>query len=425
MHSERKITGTAEPHNAHHGSSPALRRGRRLGWRPSRLLALAACAAVLGACGGGQTRQDAPDAPRAQRTRACAAVISDQGLREFVALAERAASGGEVALEDLNSLVATDVYARWRRSFTPDSLLAAPVARHMFIAMQGREQLPDQQRAKVARLDLVLNFQQTIERRGEIAAFISEFTGAERVCDVYRLLGDYLPAGDLPETLRLEFVAGLPEIRLVDGTLFVDASLAWASGHEQLVRALASILYRQISHVEGVAPHRAHGADILLQSLRLVRNEAIAAFIDGIVDKTYDIRHGRLAGASARPDDLLGSAYRTLTILDAQLAAVRTNPAATDEDWLHLHRLFAGTQAWISVGWLMANTINDQLGLAHLREAGRSVPDLFAAYQEACALLPTHTDAAARTADWYIANAPAFSPENAAWLDRELRRLFP
>jgi hypothetical protein len=227
------------------------------------------------------------------------------------------------------------------------------------------------------------------------------------------------------DTLRVDLIVGHPEIRHYEGHTMVDASLAWAAGRRQLVRSIASVIHRDVAAIEGVEPTDAHGEGILLESLRLVRNEGLPAVIDDMTSITFDPRHPLLASASPRPDTICEAAIRTLAALDVGLTRVRAMPAATDEDWQQLFRLFVGAQSWTPTGWYMARVIETELGRERLQEAGATVPGFVTAYQDAALLAGQRTVADRGSMDWFLTQAPAFSDENAAWLQEELRRRFP
>jgi len=359
------------------------------------------------------------------RGAACPLVATRTGLAEFLDLADRVAAGEPVTVDAMVEVASSPVWDRWRRSFEPEAIPAAAAGRTLFIALVGQDALPPRLRDKTYRADLVVSYETTLARRAEITAFVDDFLRSDAACDVRTQLSGWLPAAELPDTLRIDLVVGHPEIRLFEDHFLVDASLAWAAGRQQLVNFLASTLYKHVAVVAGPAPANARGGDILLHSLRLVFNEAAPAYLDHMAEVAFDPRHPQLAKIAMNPDDLAGQAVLTLGSLDAGLTAIRRRPAPTDEDWLGLYRLFVGAQAWQPTGWFMAQVIADRLGEARLQAAARSVPDFYAAYQRACAAPAGSAAPGVRTVAAQLANPPALSADNAAWLDRELRRLFP
>lgn len=379
---------------------------------------------LYAACGGaGQDAADRARPPRAATS--CALLVSDSVLHDFLHLVDRVESGANVSVREMTELADRPLWRTWRRSFFAEETSAETIGHALFVALRGTDALPEDMRGRVYRNDLVRNYRQTANRREQITAFLAQFTAAERACDIATLLRGYLTAADLPDTLRLEFVVGMPEIRLFEGVFLVDAGLAWASGQEQLVRFLASTLYKQRTLVDGPIPNSVHGSAILLHSLRVVRNEAVAAYIDDLPEVTFDGRHELLAAASFKPETVFRSATRTLSSLDGDLTLYLAKPSVTDEEWLDTYRLFVGAQSWQTTGWFMARTIVDRLGIEQLQQVGRSVPDFFAAYQNAATSPPRTAQAEPGSPAWYLAAAPALSESNWAWLEPELRRLFP
>lgn len=388
--------------------------------------ALLACACLLGACGGRQdTGGQAATGDRRHDAAGCPAVVTDRGLQDFLALAARADGESGITLEDCNRLAETDLYASWRESFYPTALRAPELGRHFFIAMVGRDRLPDQQRSKRPRADMVLNFEQTFEYRREIADFVAAFIRDETVCRSYELLQEFLPPQEMPDSLHVAFMVGLPEIQLYEGVLLFDASLAWAGGSEQTAHAIAATLYKHATFIDGPSPGLASGPDILLHCLRLIRNDAVVTVIDRLEEKAFDQRHGRLLNQSSRPHDMLAGAHRTLLYIDQQLTRLRGLDETTDRDWTNIFNYIVGAQSWRATAWYMATTIVEQLGRPRLIESARRMPDFIAAYQEASLRAPRRTDAEPGSPPWLRAHPPSFSEENVAWLDRELRRLFP
>ena len=382
---------------------------------------------TMGACGDGGHGDDRTDAETggARLARGCALVIDDHSLQAFYALADRVAAGQEVPLEEMTDLVSEPIWDRWRRSFEPEPLAAARVGRALFIALRGREDLPDRLRDKAAPSDLVGNYKLTLERREQIVPFVDAFIAEEIGCEVFGVLSPWLDASAMPDTVRIDVLVGHPEIRLYEDHVMLDAGLAWAAGREQLVRFLASVIYRDRDTIDGRDPDHARGEAILLETLRLVRNEAIPSLLDRMTEVTFDPRHRLLAGASPQPDEICLQAQRSIISLDSALDHVRSLAEPGDEDWMHLYRLFVGARSVQPTGWYMARVIEERFGQERLAAAKASVADFFAAYQEAALQSPPEPSAADGTLAWYLETAPRLSADNAAWLDVELRRQFP
>jgi hypothetical protein len=394
--------------------------------RPVMLFAgTLACFLLLGSCGRDRDSRTVDADSKIQKAETCTAFLSDRGLKDFLSLADRNAAGKEVTLDDANELAESTVYISWRQSYVPEQLSVEIIGRSMLIAMAGREALTARQRAAHEPVPLTLNLQEILKHRNHITAFLDDFIREDRVCEVYDLLAQYLPASDMPDTLRIEFLAGLPEMRFSEGAFLIDAGLAWAIGHGQMVKALTSMLYRMITSYERPSLREVRGVDLLLYTLRQVHHEAIPAYIDAIDKKSFDYRYTRLSGASVSEFELLQKAHIALRSLQEHLAAVRAKQTPSHDDWLVFHRFLIEDNNAHQTGWFMARTIADQLGQDRLQQVARSVADFFAAYQEACTHMPQRPDIPRMTEEWFIVNPPRLSQENAAWLIGELRRLFP
>ena len=381
---------------------------------------------LLSGCGGGNnTDQKSPESiGTTYRSTACPLVVTDQALASFYDLVDRIAAGDDVDLEAMGQVLAQPIWDRWRRSFEPERVSVAQVARAFFVTLRSRDELPPRLQDKPNRLDYARNYGFHLERRAEIEAYVNDFMTDDLACTVKELLDGWVNEAVLADTLRVDFVVGHPEIRLFEGHIMVDAGMAWASGRTQISRFIASTVYRKAALIEGRAPEAAQGADILLQSLRLVCNEAIPAYLDEVDDIAFDIRHPALGHASPKPSQYCDQARRTLRTLDADLTRTLLLPDPTDEHWRQMYRIFVGAQSWLPTGWYMARVITDQLGEPRLQEASHTVAGFFAAYQEAALQISTTPSARAGTVEWHLQSARPFTTENAAWLDVELRRPF-
>ncbi len=405
---------------------------RRSARAPGAALALVLMLLVTASgCGGGRddtaggTDQDGGPAATTRRVAdACPLVLDWSAVAAFYDLADRVAAGEAVTIEEMGQVVSGPTWDHWRRSFAPERIAPARVARSLFIALRGQEELPARLRSKAVELEQVRNYTFALDQRERLTTYLEEFVATDVLCEVPTLLEGWVPAGALPDTLRVDLVVGLPEIRYFEERFLLDPGLAWASGREQIVRFLASTLYRDVAAIEGVDPDQAQGPDIALHTLRLLRNEAVPAYLDQLADIAFDGRHPVLAHAAVSPVDLCDQALRSLQGLDAVLTRLRNWEDPGQAEWSQVYRFFVGSQSWQSTSWFMARTVAAALGEDRLREASTTVRGFWAAYQEAALAMPEEPVARRTSVVYFLQQAPPLSPENAAWIDRELARLF-
>jgi len=388
------------------------------------LVVAVASAAILTGCGGGGGASDGADAADRHVADGCALVMDTTALQAFWRAADRVAAGEEVTLEELGDVAALPTWELWRRSFEPERIAAAPVARSLFIALRGQEELPDRLSQKSYRIDLVRSYEATLERRPLVEQYVQTFRDRETACGVPELLAGWVPPEALPDTLRVDFVPGHAEIRLYEGHFMLDPGMAWAAGQAQIVRFLASTLYRDLATVEGPSPDQASGPEIALQAMRVVRNEGIPAYLDRMDEIAFDGRHMLLASAAPVPENLCDQAMRTLRSLDTVLTRLLAWDQVADEQWQQVYRLFVGAQSWQPTGWYMARVIADTLGEERLQEASRTVAGFWAAYHEAAAQQPAQPTARPGSVSYFLQQAPRLDDGTAAWIEEQLRRRF-
>jgi len=386
---------------------------------------LALLAIALTGCSGDKASQDQQPVGTRAEASSCQAVVTDHALAGFYQWADRIEAGEEPTVDDLSRLASQPAWDRWCRSFEPNVVPASHLGRTVFIALRGREELPFKLRDKSYRLDTVSAYEINLELRPQIEQFITDFAAAELACDVHRELQGWVPAELMPDTLYVDFVSSVPEIRFYEDHFMIDGGMALAAGKRQIVRSMSSVLYRQRMTVDGLAPDKAVGHGKVAQCMRLVYNEAIPAHIEELTELAFDPRHGLLAHAAAIPEDLANQAILTLGSMNKMLARLKDMPAPSEEQWQDVYRLFVGAQSWQPTGWFMAEVITNQLGEQGLRNATRSIPDFMAAYQEACSMQPARPTAEPGTLEWYFQSAPKLSPEVATWMDGILREAFP
>ncbi|MEZ4386493.1 MAG: hypothetical protein R3D98_02725 [Candidatus Krumholzibacteriia bacterium] len=387
--------------------------------RAARACVLLLPLCLLAACG--DRKADIPPPP-AQPP--CAVTVNDQALQQFYAVADARAAGKTVGIEDLGNLAAAGPLDLWRRSFAPENVTPAWVGRMLFLALVGEDELPDRYRDKPVRMDLVLAYREALARRAEIQQTAADLMSGDVLCRVRGELEPWLVPGALPDTLRVDLLVGYPEIRLFEGHVLLDGGLAWAAGREQLPRFVAAIVYKDLGERPGRAPRDVTGDAIVLETLRLVTNLIPSAMIERTDQIVFDKRHSLLSGAAPSPESICDQAYRTLASLDLELTRVRQLARPTDEDWLRIYRLFVGAQSWQASAWYMGQVIDARLGRERLQAATHHPADLLAAYQEASLMHDGTSAADPQSVRWYLDQAPAFTADNARWLDERLRAYF-
>ncbi|MBD3222983.1 hypothetical protein GF314_17270 [bacterium] len=378
---------------------------------------------LIAGCGGGDGEDQDPRAS-APPTAPCPMTVDDTAMRTFYAMVDRIEAGEDVSLDDLGRLFAEPELDRWRRSFAPDNIPQRWLARQLHIALIGEEGLPERLQQKSKQADLIFGYREAVKQRERIETHAASLLDGETLCRAYELLERWAPAEAIPDSLPIHLVVGYPEIRYHDGHVHLDPGLAWAAGHEQLPRFLAALVYREIAQYPGRPPHAATGPAILLESLRVVHNHVVPSYVEQTAEIVFDPRHSLLSGGSASPQSICEQAYRTLVSLDADLTRVRGLDRPSDEDWRRLYRLFVGAQSFQATAWYFGQIIAAHGGDDRLVAAARHPADMIAAYQEAALATEPAPGAPEESLDWYLTNPPAFSPENARWLDERLRAHF-
>lgn len=381
-------------------------------------------ASVMIGCGGGDATTETAPRGRTITSTTCPLVVTDHAMQAVCDLADRVASGDTVSLEDMGREFSKSALDRWRRSFTPDVLPAAWTARMLFTALVGREHLPPRFQAKPVQMDLVSSYTESIANRTLIQRSVDTFIDDDLGCRVHDVLDKWIAPGTMPDTLRIDFVIGLPEIRLFEDRILLDAGLAWAAGYEQLPRFIASALYSRHAAFPGTDPDQAHGEAIVFETLRLIVNTGVPAYLDQMPDLVFDKRYRLLAGSSPNAESVCKQAYLSLRSLDDHLEQVRHIAEPTDENWDRVYRLFVGAQSWQSTGWFMCQTVADRLGESRLRATGGHPADLIEAYAEACGVEHPSASGPPQTRTWYLAHAPALSDDNLQWLLDGMRAYF-
>jgi hypothetical protein len=399
----RKIAQPLAPHNARAHYTIA-----------SLIMVLGA---VLGGCQGTQPATTKPARHVSQR---CALVVDTSGLDAFWEVADRLQAKPETPAAAVGAQISElPVWRRWRESYEPDAISVEHLGLILRAAVLGPEALAPSEATKLVRRDVARSQSFTLAQRTRVQVFVEDFVARESACDVWALARVWVRPENLPDTLRIDLVAANAEIRLYKGHHLVDAGLALACGPEQLTRLLASVLYRKLEATEGPSPGEVKGTAVLAQSLRLVRNEGVAAYIDDLPNLFFGREHPALAGAAPVPEDICATARFNLLNIEQVVTRQLAQPAAT-RDFAGVHLNLVGSRGWQATGWFMATVIARRMGEPQLREAVRTVPGFLAAYQEAALVNPANAGAPVGTVEHFLATAPRFSPPVLAVLMQSL-----
>jgi len=376
-----------------------------------------------GGSGGDTAAGDADDAVRIHHAGACPLATTTYGLRAFLDVGERLRQSGEPDVDAAMALAELPAWRHWRRSYEPETIPREQLGLTVVASALGREALPPELAAKRYRQDFLVNQAFVLDNRDRILSFLDDLEASEALCRVRDRVDGWVRPEAMPDTLKLDFLAFNPEIRLYEGRFSVDAGLAFVSGREQLVRLLAGTLYRKVEAIAGPDPGEVEGEAIVAQVLRALRNEGVACYLDDMPRLSFGNEHPALRDAAPVPERLCRKAHRALDYVDDTLARLFAQPPDSARDFEPVHRYFIGSRSLQATAWFMARVIADRLGEDRLQDASRSVAGFLRAYQEATTQ-KTAVSAERGSFAWSLQTAPAFRPEVYDQLQRVLQEAF-
>lgn len=391
----RKIAQPSRPHNA--GTA-------------HRTTIVLACAALL----GGAFLPGCQKAERAAPTtthvaQGCALVVDTSALASFWAAADRLQGAAGTPSDEIGAtLVQNPAWRLWCRSFTPQEVSPAQLGLLVRASVLGEGALTRAESTKLGRREAMRSQAFTLAQRARVVPFLDDLIANETVCAAWANARPWIRSASLPDTLRVDFVAGNAEIRLFEDHFLVDAGLAYICGGAQLTRMLASVLYTRLEAPAGPSPGDATGDAVLAHSLRLIRNEGIAGYIDDLPALFFGREHPVLGGTAPVPEDLAETALGNLANIE-RTVALQLTAAPQARDFTGVHSYLVGSRGWRTTGWYMAAVIARQLGEPRLQAASRTVTGFFAAYQEAAAAATPDAAAPPGSLDRLLTTPTVFS----------------
>jgi hypothetical protein len=260
---------------------------------------------------------------------------------------------------------------------------------------------------------------------GSVDSLMARISGSGEICRTIDLLRPYLPATEMPDTLRLEFLAMRPEVHLIGDQVYVDAGLSLAAGLGQLSRILASLIYRHQVGADLPSPEDLEGEKAVAGAFQKLSIEGIATWLEDYPNLVFASGHPFLGRTDSRRNNPLQRATTTLTAMERFLTILREHPEELVKKGRVVHDLLLGNSAYSPLGYSMALLIVARFGEERLQEVAGSPSAFLAAYQEA-ALMNRQPSAPALPAqfDPELAGLPALDPENftqvMAWLKSSL-----
>lgn len=343
------------------------------------LLLAAAALLLLGSCG----TKDQGGSTSAKTTARCPAVMDTGGWDAFKTLGDRYLAGEQVTAAELEAFGNEPAVTVWRESMTENVPSAVKVGNWVESAFwdvsgQGRTQKMNSDRITFGQ---AMRF--SYDKRQDIDPLLARFTEEGHLCDLYDLANRWLDPAKLPDPFVVRFLASKPELRSHNGALVADTGLLLAGGPKQLVGQMAAILYRDRQALPGPSPLEMEGAEAVAQTLRVMLNEGVAAWIEDMPHTYFNPVHPRLAKVVFVPENVFAIGVRALDIFNTNLPRLLADEAVMAGSGQDLARAIAGSGAFTQGGYCMAAVIAARLGEDRLHAVRLSPPAFLEAYQEA------------------------------------------
>ncbi len=363
------------------------------------LLRLLLPALLLGGCGRG----DAPDRPSPAAAAAgsggqatgCAVRVDPTAFAAYRDLAARLARGGRVPDEAFARVWSMPAYAALFEATDPRLVNPGIFSNVMRRVHGGETAAPSTRGAKdrrgrgaVAepkRKDLVDALTWARDHGAQLDSLVTATAATPLACGVLPALAGYVHPDLLPDTLRVIFLVGGPDIRWTGSRVLVDAGVAAAAGPARLPRLLAAQLYRALAPRDGPEPTAAGGgAGALVATIAKLRREGVAGWLEGFPEVEFDYTHPLLGRQEAERRDWHRLALGSLKAFQGMLPALLADPAVLAEKGTVIDDLLRGNGTYRATGYAMAALIAVRLGEPRLQAVTRGAPaDFLAAYQEA------------------------------------------
>ena len=345
-----------------------------------------------------------------KNARDCQITVNAAPWTAFAAMANQMAAGHEVPRADLEAYCEMPAVTAWRQSQAPNVPRVGNMANWIEGAWWDELGKTGKRKLNSNRVTLGRGYRYSQENSAEIDALVAEFTSGNRVCEIRDLADVWLTPANIPSPLVLNFLPAMAEVRIFEDEIFIDTSVLRAGGAEQTVQQVVTLLYRKLEAVPGDSPIEVDGEQAIAECLRVMMNEGVAGWIEQTTAVHFDRKHPSLYKVVIIPEDFFRKAQETARNLENHLPALFADPAVMNSNGESFARMLTGNNAFSQTGIAMATVIVARLGEERLLAVRRSVPDFFAAYQEAALMNTSPAPEPGAAGIELYESVPALSP---------------
>lgn len=352
---------------------------------PARILAWATLGILLAVTSGGCQGHRTDDPAKAAGTvhTDCQVVINSQPWLAFKAMAGRMSQGQTVPDDTLTAFGERPTVAAWRRSLAPNIPHPIMVAEWLRNPWRKKLGLPPSRKSNGDMRAMTHSYLYSFGHAAAIDSLLQRFTAGPDACATSALVRKWIRPANIPDPLVINFLPAMPEIRIHEQQIYLDTGLLLAGGSDQTIHSIATLLYRKLETVPGTNPLEAEGEQAVAECLRTMANEGISGWIQQTTSIYFRPDHPSLHKVKIVPSDFYFKAQQTMARFGDYLPPMFADPAVMTEQGNSFARKMAGGNSFTQTGVAMAEVIVNNLGEDRLLQTRGSVPDFWAAYQEA------------------------------------------
>lgn len=381
-------------------------------------------ALTLAACSADKEPAENQNATVEAENGNCRLTTDISAWNAFKVIADRVAGGENVPLDDFYDYAELPTLTLWRESLEQKAPPAQRIAKWLegvFWEEMGRK---GEQKRSPDRTDYLHNCNYSLQNRERIDARLAELAGP-RKCEMDELIRYWTDAENLPGDITIHFLPAKPEIRILEGNLFVDTGVLAAGSVDQIIGSSASLLYRRYQAIPGTNPMELEGELSVAQAFRVLVNEGVIGWIDQAASLEFDKNHPALYKVNLIPENFFLKAQEALGLINRQLGKMLDDEADMNTRGRFFAEHLAAMNAFSQTGYGMSAVIFHRLGKDRLKEASRSVPGFLATYQEAALLNPVPAPIPGTPGHELFETVPPLDPDLFLKLHAMLSRVFP